>query len=410
MTGARNALAVALFLVVGSLARAQAPTSEGTADRTTGSDFTSAPLPSYYTPLNSDDFWIRGDHVAWTATTRRGVDLGQELSSNPLFNTLLDLTGTSQTDLVHAAFQNRIGYRLTFGKWLDPETEFGVEAGAFYFYRQSVNVPLTSANGLAGLGPAAGAIGFPALTGGGGGTVVVPINSPLVNGIVNFELDNLLIYGIQLTGRARLAGSDWFRVDGLLGLRRMEVEGTLGIDAAATGKALPLLAGTTAATSESIFAESVYQGPVIGFDWQAFWGPLDVGVRPQVQFAFLETTVRRTASAQAIIPGVGRTLIAGGTFLATSGPQQLQTSAWTWIPELELRLGCRLTDHIRLVGGTSFMVIPEVSRTEGQLLFGLPPERLVPGTGGIPQVGNLVTPSRETVYVFTASIGLEFRF
>lgn len=412
MTRTRPTLAASLLLAFAAIAPAQQSAGGSDAGGPGGVESWAPPLPVSYAPVvvSPEEFWIRGDCVVWSATTRRGLELGQELSSNPLFNNLLELTGTNQTDLVHAAFQNRIGYRLTIGKWCDPDTDYGIEASAFYFYRQSVNVPLTSADAARGLGEQAGAIGFPAVTGAGGGTVVVPINTPLANGVVNFQLDNLLIYGIQLTGRARLAGSDSVRVDGLLGLRRLEVEGTLGIDAAATGRSLPLLAGATVGTTESIFAESIYQGPVIGLDLQACWGPLDFGVRPAVQLAFLETTVKRQASAQAILPNGNRMLIDGGTFLAASGPQQLQTSGWTWIPEIELRLGCRLTDCLRLVAGTSFMVIPEVSRTEGQLLFGLPPERLVPGAGGIQQVGHLVTPSRETLYLFTASLGLEFRF
>ncbi len=408
----RAILTAALLFAIATTAAAQPPARAWEAEPAAGSEFALGQPPVPYAPVtvNQDDCWVRWECFTWTATTRRGLELGQELSSNPLFNTLLESTGTSQTDLVHAASQNRIGYQLTLGKWLDCDQEFGVEASAFYFYRQAINVPLTSGDAARGLGPAIGAIGLPALAGGGGGTLAVPISSPLVKGVVNFELDNLLIYGIQAMGRARLGGSDSYRLDGLLGLRRLEVEGTLGINAAATALSTPLSPGTTVATTENIFAESVYQGPVIGFDWQYFYGPLDFGVRPQVQFAFLETTVRRTANAQAIFPNGNRALIDGGTFLAASGPQQMQTSGWTWIPELGLHVGCRLTDCIRLTAGTSAMIIPEASRTEGQLLFGLPPERLLPGTGGIPQVGHLLTPTRETLYVFTASLGIEFRF
>lgn len=356
-----------------------------------------------------ESFWIRGEYVVWTATTQRGLQAGQELSGNPLANSLLELTGTSQTDLISAAFQNRIGYRLTLGKWFDPEQTIGFEATGFYFYRQSVNVPLTSADAARGLGPEAAAIGLPALTGGGGGTVAVPINSPLVNGLVNFELDNLLIYGVEVLGRCCLYDFGHARLDGLLGVRRLEVEGTLGINAAAVGQGAPVLAGAIVSTNESIFAESVYSGPVIGLDYTAFWGPLDCSIRPKVQIAYLSTTVTRQVSAQANIPGVGMAAVSGGTFLPFPGLETQTSNGWAVIPELELRLGCCLTSHIRLVAGASFMMIPDVSRTEGQLLFGLPVDRLLPDVGGIP-AGRLVSPPKETLFVITGSVGIEFRF
>lgn len=407
---ARSFVAIAVSVLAAVAASAQAPA--------VGWQLPPAEVPQSpptavaYGPgdVGSESFWIRGDYVVWAATTHSGLQAGRELSSNPLFNNLLEITGTSQTDLISAAFQNRIGYRLNVGKWLDPDMCYGVEATGFYLYRQAVNVPLTSADAARGLGPLAGAIGLPAVAAGGGGTIVVPITSPLVNGAVNFELNNLLIYGFQAMGRARLAGSDSSRLDGLLGLSRFEVEGVIGISATAAGQGPPLLANSVVATNERIFAGTVYAGPTIGLDYQAFFGPIDFGIRPMVTIAHLATEVSRNVGARASLPGVGSVPIVGGTYLPIGGLQELSSSGWTAVPELALRLGCALGCHARIVAGGSVMAFPEASLPGGQLLFGLPADRLLPDVGGIPQIGRLVVPTSDTVIVFTASIGLEFRF
>lgn len=407
---ARCFVAIAVTILTAVAASAQAPAVGWQLPPTETPQ--SPPVAVAYGPGDAPEekFWIRGDYVVWAATTHSGLQAARELSSNPLFNNLLELTGTSQTDLISAAFQNRIGYRLNVGKWLEPDQSVGVEATGFYYYRQAVNVPLTSADAARGLGPLAGAIGLPAVAAGGGGTVVVPITSPLVNGVVNFELNNLLVYGVQAAGRARLAGSDNSRLDGLLGISRYEVEGTIGINAAAVGRGAPLLANSIVATNESIFAESVYTGPTIALDYEAFFGHFDFGVRPAVTIAYLQTVVDRKVSAQANLPGFGPTVLTGGTYLPVGGLQELRRSGWTCVPELALRLGCSLGDHVRIVAGGSVMIFPDASRPEGQLLFGLPADRLLPDVGGIPRIGQLVVPTYDTVIVFTASIGLEFRF
>ena len=134
------------------------------------------------------------------------MNLTQELNNNPLFNTVAQLTGTNHQEFAQAAIQGRVGYRFSAGLWLDPTASYGIEGSMLHLDRRPSTASVTPLD-LNRLGSEAGAVGFSAITGGGGGTTVIPITAAgLLTGTVVFEVDDLVVDDYQLLGRARLIG------------------------------------------------------------------------------------------------------------------------------------------------------------------------------------------------------------
>jgi len=370
----------------------------------------SSPVVVFPDDVGTELFWARADYVAWIATTPRGLRSARESDSNPLFNSVLQLTGTERDDALRAAIQGRVGYRFSAGLWLDPTASFGIEGSLLHLDRRPSTIPVTPLD-LNRLGTEAGAVGFSALVGGGGGTAVVPITAAgLVNGTVTFELSDLVIDDCQLLGRARLVGDSSAHIDGLVGGRWLRVEESLAISAQASALGLPLVGGTSVFTRDGIDAETTYTGVVLGVDMEANWRGWQVGLRPTATIAQVRNTVTTQALAQATVPGVGTIGFDAGTYLPIPGTTQGSSTDWTVIPQVDGRLSCSIGSHLRIVLASSFIVLPSVSRAGGQLEFGLPAARLLPNVGGIPQAELLIPPARETIFVINASIGVEVRF
>lgn len=400
MTRTALPITLAAALAFTALASAQSDAPARLGDPQTESEFASPVIVDLSPPPPpQEECWLRADYVFWTATNKHGLNTGRETGSNPLFNSLLRLTG-KQTSLLEAPFQgDRIGYALTLGCWLDPTQQIGVEASAFYLFRESSTVSLLSANARP-LGADPGIL-FPAVPAVGGGVAQVPFASPAANGAVSLGLNNLLVYGLGVNARGRIVESDGMRLDGLLGLRRLEVEGTIGASSIVTGLGPPLLPGTAVTTQEKTFSEAVYSGPVIGLDYQVRSAGWEFGVRPSVQFSYIQTTLKRDTGALVMMPGALTPMASASRIISYRGVNV--------VPELDVRVAKYLCENVRLVLGGSLFIFPDASPPDSQLNLGLPPEGM-PG-GGLPQVGRLaVPPVRETVYVFTMSVGLEFRF
>ena len=74
-------------------------------------------------------FWARGEPVFWAIGDSKLVDLGLNAINSDAFNTLLSLTGKSYLDVAKRLLgDDRTGYRLGLGAWLDDGQTLGVEA------------------------------------------------------------------------------------------------------------------------------------------------------------------------------------------------------------------------------------------------------------------------------------------
>jgi len=351
-------------------------------------------------PDASESVWLRGEYLLWITTTRRGMEAFQERNSNPLVNTLLTTTGTTDEDLIRAGIEGKRGYRLTAGAWLDSDNRFGVEASAMWLYRENLGTPLSPA--------VFGAAGLPGLTGaGGGGTFAVPISAAgLVNANIQLELGDQNISNLEVVGRAGLYRSESCRIDGLLGARCLRFEESQAISLQANVTGLPVLTGTTILSRTGVDVRATYLGAVIGFDAEVNSGSWFAGIRPRATAAYVENEIERSATINATLPVVGDINFNSGTL----GLPSQKSRTWTVMPELDVRAGKQFGDNLRIMLGASLLVLPSVARATSQFETGLPLGSLLPGGSGIPVPSLILPPQLETLYLFTMSAGVEVRF
>jgi hypothetical protein len=375
----RNTRLVFAFLVSTIPAFAQGPPSAGSA----WVDGNASTLPEA-----GENVYIRGEYLLWITTTRRGLEAAQERNSNPLVNTMLTATGTTDPDLFQAAMEGKRGYRLTAGYWLDPVSRVGVEASGFWLNRDGLGTPATPASFFATAAP-----GFTGA--GGGGVFAVPVGVPgVANAALQLNLGDQDIWGAEVLGRQGMYDSEWCRVDALIGARCLTFEESLGFTARVN------LPGISALAQTGVETRSTYIGGLVGLDAEVWHGSWFAGARPRVTVACVENEVIRTTQVRATAPVVG----AVNFDSAVLGQPRQRAQAWTVMPELDLRAGKQIGDHVRVMVGASVLVLPGVARASGQINPGLPLGAFVPG-GGL-----LMPPQHETLYLFTMSAGVEVRF
>lgn len=332
----------------------------------------------------AESVWLRGEYLGWATTTRRGLESARELTGNPLVNTLLTATGTTEESLFQAALEGRRGYRLTAGAWLDPDGRLGAEVSAFWLRRSPLGTPLAPA--------ALFGAGLPGLTGAaGGGAFAIPVGLfGVAAATVQLDLGDQEVYNFEALGRAGLFASDGCRVDALLGARCLVFDESLFLSARATVPGADVLIRT------GIDARTRYVGGVIGLDGEVWHGGWFVGARPRATVARVETEVTPRTALQATLPVVGPV----GFNSAALGDLTQRDGSWTVLPELDLRAGRQIGEHLRVMVGASILALPNAARASGRLNPGLP----------LDPAGLLVPPPRETVYLLTASAGIELRF
>ncbi|WP_315854196.1 BBP7 family outer membrane beta-barrel protein [Gemmata palustris] len=78
------------------------------------------------------------------------------------------------------------------------------------------------------------------------------------------------------------------------------------------------------------------------------------------------------------VPGLASVTRPGGLLAQTSNIGTYRSSSFTLIPELDLHLGCRLTDRISVSAGYSFLLLTDVARAGDQIDLVVNPN-LLPG-------------------------------
>jgi hypothetical protein len=401
-------------------------------------------------PTCAPRWWARGEVVFWTIGTGKLVELGLDAINSDVFNALLTATGRDYLSVGERLLgDDRTGYRLGVGGWLDDDQTVGVEAGflrvsraplVFDLGRNADLNPLARLipNGdvvlqRAGFRPEQGGpadptllafplrdrllralsllsrIGLPGIDA-GGRDVVVPYGArDLVNGSARFELADQTFWALDLLGRGRLLQEDGLTVDGLVGYRRVYYTDALTIQTQATTLARPLLPGTVLRSVDAVGTQNTYDGLLVGAEvgWRA--GAWDLSVRASATPAAYQADVTRLAAKAITFPDGRRFAASGGTYLRSSDLGEFSASGWTVISEVGLRATRTFGENVALTLGTSLLYIPDTARALPQLPLGIDPDRSLPGRSGTPSVRPL-PPDLRAIFLSTFTAGLEVRF
>jgi hypothetical protein len=396
--------------------------------------------------------WANAEYVFWTIGTGKLVEAAKESYNSDLFNALLNAAGKDYLNFVETLLgNNRSGFRLSAGAWIDDEQTVGVEAGFLHVNRSPLvlNIGQRDLNPLEEIlgnrptqtiqrtlnplerllsnrqannhhvhldGPLRTLLllrrfGLPAIDS-LGRTIIVPFGRrDLANGSATFEIADQTLWIMDLGGRVRLFNSDGITADGLVGYRRVSYEDSMSIRSQSTTLAPPLLPGSLIQSVDMIQAENTYDGVLLGVDLALQTGSWTFAVRPTATIAaYRSEVIRAGATTVTFADDRPRLAVSGGTYLRAEDLGTFTTTGWTVLPEIGLRAARALGENVRLTFGTSLLYLPEVARTGPQIEIGLDPARTLPGALGTYQPRTVQPPEMRSAFLTTITLGLELHF
>lgn len=451
----RTLAAVLTVAVLAAIGRAETPYSEspGVASAANGmlreGNLTDCGPTTQTCP---PQWWARGELVFWSIGTGKLAEFGLDAINSDVFNALLTATGRDYRSVGERLLgDDRTGYRVGLGGWLDDSQALGVEADFLRVSRApevfdlGQNVDL---NPLARLIPNGdivlqrtgvrperrpadlavlaflahnrddrllralfllSRVGLPSI-GADGREIVIPFGArDLVNGTSRFELADQTFWALDLLGRRRFYQDDGIAVDGLIGYRRVYYSDGLAILSQSVALGGPLLPGIVVGSVDAIRTRNTYDGVLLGADlgWRS--GPWEVSVRASATPAAYEAEVSRVAARAVTFPDGSRRASPGGTYLRSTDLGEFSASGWTVISEVGLRATRMFGENVALTLGATLLYIPDTARALPQLPLGIDPERALPDRTGTPSA-RPVPPDLRAIFLSTLSAGLEFRF
>jgi Putative beta barrel porin-7 (BBP7) len=359
---------------------------------------------------HENQFWVRGEYIAWTIGTAKMAQIGKEAFESANFNALLAAAGTSFKDITKTGLgDDRTGFRLGAGMWLDQSNTYGVEVGFLYVNRPALVVPIGqrdrthrpaifSSLDLPGIDP-------------NDRLVVIPFNDrALVNGNITLNLAEKSLWYFDLLGRTRFYDCGDTHVDGLLGYRRLNYNDSYSSVAQAVTQVLPLRGGTRLTSVDWITTSNTYDGVLLGLDTQSQSGSWFYGTRATATVAYLDASFDRGGETDVKFPDGRRRHFKDGTYVLASESSRFSTNECTVIPQLDLWGGCAICEQVKVFLGTSLLYLPSVARATNQIELGLNQDRTLPGRVGAFQPANPSTPNLRSVFMTTLSVGVAVGF
>jgi hypothetical protein len=295
-------------------------------------------------------WWLREGRLGPTLTTSSEASRG--LIGQPDTWTLY---GDDRLETRHGDRFN--GVRATLGYWLDGARTVGVEGSAFFLERDSTHFKATSDGSTL--------LAIPYYTAGGSATSeIIAGQAPagLRNGgFVGYS--RIELFGEEANLVAPLLSGEGYRLEALGGARFLQMRDRT--DLTATGHSLPHQ--TTLFGLEDHFrAYNAYYGGQAGLRGELTCGRFFVNLRGEVGLGGNVEQVR--AFAQRIYQTPAERLATPtGLFVQAGNAGTVERTAVNMVSEVGLNVGCRVTDHLRVFGGYTFLLWDSPLRSGDQI-------------------------------------------
>jgi hypothetical protein len=367
-------------------------------------------------------FWFRGEYLfAWV----RGAQLPPLLATSP--------AGTSQA-LVPAnstvAFGDervndglRSGFRVRAGGYLDESRRCAIELRFFFLESQSdggsVGVPPDAAGGAGGL-----IASRPFINALNGALAAELVTFPgLLAGDATVDASSSNFYGGDAVFRKTLCCScpddcdaPGYRVDFLAGYRFLYFDDGVSITERLAPLAPQFLPGTRIVLRDDFTANNQFHGGVVGLFAECCRGPWLFEVSPRVSVGQTSRQVKINGFTAVTAPGAAPSLRQGGLLAQSSNIGRHQFNEVGFVPEVDVAVGYRVSQNLRLYAGYTFLYWPEVARAGEQIDLVVNPN-LIPGSLAGPVAGPVAGPARPAVlrntsdvWVQAITLGAELRF
>ncbi len=366
-----------------------------------------------YAPQRSSCFWINGEWLYWTM---QGAAVPALVTSNPA-GTALDQIGLLGAPSTTVLFGDNIigdglnsGFRFSGGVWLDRNESWGIE-GSFFYLDPDADSFLASSTGDPILSRPFFNIFDPFL----GPTAPFPdaelVSFPgVLAGSIQAEYDTMFL-GAEANLRKKLCSNCWFRLDGLFGYRYLRLEDDLFIRESleATDPFGFIPVGTQIEVEDTFSTTNNFHGGQIGtvarFQKGRLW--FDVVSKLAIGVSNQEVVINGRSSFQ--VPGEDKIVEQGGLLAQRSNIGTFNRNNLAIVPEINLKLGYRISDHLHGFVGYTFLYWSQVTRAGEQIDLTVNTSQLPPGELDGPARPGF-SDRQSDFWAHGLNLGLEFRW
>ncbi len=298
-----------------------------------------------------------------------------------------------------------VGVRTSIGAWLNECQTCGVEAGFLWLFQRSPHTTVTVPDGSFLTRPFTDATtGLP--------SGIILTNPGISTGVSTVSTTSRL-WSAEANARMELWRFDYGHIDLLAGFRYFDLDESLTISDFVRFQAVPVfLSDATVITRDFFGTRNNFYGGQIGLESQVQFGCWYIDLWGKVALGAMHEVAQIDGSTLIFAPPapVGNVAAVGGILAQPTNIGTHNLDRFAAIPEVGVKLGCRLNEHLRVNVGYSFLYLNRVARPGDQIDTVVNPTQ-------IPQLfqGPLVGPARpmfqfhESEY-WAHGISLEFEY
>jgi hypothetical protein len=256
-------------------------------------------------------------------------------------------------------YRSADGIRIAAGFWL-PGEPFGGEISIFSLERKQTS--FTAASDPTG-NPA---LYFPVINAATGGEASLVISDPLLGfaGDVSVTSQTRLC-GLEVNGLFAAATCDWGQVDLIAGFRTLDLEESIVI----RNRTTDLVFGTFTDLNDRFETENQFYGCQVGFRATGYCSKFFATVGGKVAGGWTRSVVdiQGFTTQTSPTPGVPNGQFAGGFYTQPSNIGSREELKWSWVPEVNCRVGCDLFGCVRAFVGYDWLYWCNVARPGNQI-------------------------------------------
>ncbi|OWK47140.1 BBP7 family outer membrane beta-barrel protein [Fimbriiglobus ruber] len=297
----------------------------------------------------------------------------------------------------------RNGFRINAGMWLDQCQRFGISGDFFYLQPSSQSLIASSdgsqiltrpfTNALTGQQDAQ-LVSFPGVL---SGSVAAQAQSSFLGGGINLLCN--------------LCCDPCGRLDFFAGYRYLNLRDDVTIYenlTAQAGSNVP--AGTQFMITDHFKTTNQFNGPNVGLAYEKRWSHWYIGVRGSVAIGDTHTTTQINGSTTITPPGGVAQTYPGGLLTQPSNIGSYSSDRFSVVPEVGIRLGCQVTDHMRMFVGYNYLYWSGVARAGDQIDTRVNTNQIAPAQALNGAALPAYTPKTTGFGMNSISLGVEFRF
>ena len=321
-------------------------------------------------------FWISAEYLLWW-TSGQGVP---PLVTGSPIGTPRDQAGVIGAPNTYVLYgdgnlgdQQRDGFRLRFGGWLDNCRTCGLEASYFILNDISEDVLV---NG--------GITARPFINATTGRQDAQLVFYPGVADGFSMIFNSQTFTGFDFNFRKNICCSCCSRTDFLVGFRYLKLEDELYLrEAIIVGGTDPNLnppPGTQIVLDDQFETRNEFYGAQFGLAGEWRRGCFYFDWRALIAFGTTHKTASLEAETTITPPGGQPTTYPGGVYILPSNAGNYSKNDFAVVPEINLNVGYQVTDHFRAFIGYSFLYWSNVSTSGDLINQTVNPTQLPPGT------------------------------